>query len=280
MNDGRSRRAGHVVAGVAVVFGLVGCGAAGAASPGAVPAGAGAATAPPVTDAVTASTSASTAVAGATVAGTTRDDGGVANTALIDAAAAGSTVGADVPTTGAPITSAPPPEPPPTTIFEPAVRSGANVNVPTEVGDPLRIVVPSVGIDGPIVPSGLLADNTIAVPEDPKVAGWFTGASRPGELGPSVIVGHVDSRKFGLGVFWGLDKVAVGALVTVETTQAEQHFTVVAVQQIPKVDFPTADVYGVVPNASLRLITCGGSFDRSIGHYRDNVVIYLEKING
>ncbi len=170
------------------------------------------------------------------------------------------------------------------------MRSGANVNEPAPVGDPVRIVVASVGIDGPIVGTGLRDDGTLDVPADPHVAGWFTGAPRPGEIGPAVIVGHVDSRAFGLGVFWGLDRVEVGAAVTVydvppgqqsPTPQlAEQHFVVVATQRIPKVDFPTAAVYGIVPNSALRLITCGGSFDRSTGHYRDNVVVYLERTGG
>ena len=89
-----------------------------------------------------------------------------------------------------------------------------------------------------------------------------------------MIVGHVDSKR-GPGVFWRLHELPVGAVVTVLTTTGPIEFVVESVEQYPKDQFPTQDVYGAVPRPALRLITCGGSFDRSIGHYRDNIVAYL-----
>lgn len=79
------------------------------------------------------------------------------------------------------------------------VRGGANVNTVADVGAPIRVIVASAGIDGPVSAAGVLDDNTVAVPPDPSIAGWFTGGLRPGELGPAVIVGHVDSKKTGPG---------------------------------------------------------------------------------
>ncbi|MEO5899263.1 MAG: class F sortase [Ilumatobacteraceae bacterium] len=164
-----------------------------------------------------------------------------------------------------------------TTPTVPNVRDGANVNAVADVGDPIRVIVPSAGIDGPVSAAGVLADNTVAVPPDPAIAGWFTGGPRPGELGPAVIVGHVDSKKSGPGVFYRLRDVKVGDIATIVTTTGSQQFVAVATERVPKNAFPTARVYGQVPTAALRLITCGGSFDSSIGHYRDNVVVYLVK---
>lgn len=155
------------------------------------------------------------------------------------------------------------------------VRSGAEISPRAVVGDPVTISIPSLDVESTIVPTGLLGDGTIDVPADPSIAGWFTGGPRPGERGPAVIMGHVDSKQYGPGVFYALRDIEVGAVVTVGTTTEPQSFVVRSVERYPKDAFPTESVYGTVPEPALRLITCGGSFDRSIGHYRDNVVVYL-----
>ena len=93
--------------------------------------------------------------------------------------------------------------------------------------------------------------------------------------GPAVIMGHVNSKKFGPGVFYRLREIPVGSVVTVGTTGGPEQFIVQSVEQYPKNQFPTEAVYGPVPLPALRLITCGGSFDSSIGHYRDNIVVFL-----
>ncbi len=157
----------------------------------------------------------------------------------------------------------------------PVVRSGATVSPDAPVGDPLSISIPSIGVESALVPAGVLDDGTVAVPPDPNIAGYFTGGPRPGERGPAVIMGHVDSKKSGPGVFWHLVDLAVGAPVTVQTTTGAEDFVVLSVEQYPKNEFPTERVYGPVPQPALRLITCGGSFDRSIRHYRDNIIAFL-----
>jgi hypothetical protein len=161
---------------------------------------------------------------------------------------------------------------------EPTVRSGADVSADEPVGEPLTISIPAIGVFSELVPIGLLEDGTVAVPPDPFVAGWFTGGPRPGERGPAVIVGHVDSKKSGPGVFWDLVRLPVGSIVTITTTTGTNDFVVDEVDRIPKDEFPTERVYGPVPRPALRLVTCGGSFDRSIGHYRDNVVAFLSAV--
>jgi len=162
---------------------------------------------------------------------------------------------------------------------EPTVRSGADISADQPVGDPLTISIPAIGVFSELLPIGVLDDGTVAVPPDPFVAGWFTGGPRPGERGPAVIVGHVDSKKSGPGVFWDLVRLPVGSIVTITTTTGINDFVVDAVERFPKDDFPTERVYGPVPRPALRLVTCGGSFDRSIGHYRDNVVAFLSAVS-
>jgi sortase (surface protein transpeptidase) len=155
------------------------------------------------------------------------------------------------------------------------VKPGVNVNSDGIVGDPISISIPSIGVESLLVPTGVLDDGTMAVPADPAIAGWFTGGPRPGERGPAVIMGHVDQKRKGPGVFWHLRDLAVGADVTIHTTTGDVVFVVKERDLIDKDEFPTERVYGSVPTAALRLITCGGSFDHSIGHYRSNVVVYL-----
>lgn len=184
------------------------------------------------------------------------------------ATAASSPVGESTPvtsTTASPATAA----------VGPVVRSGANVDDDADPGTPLTLGIPDLDVVGDIVPVGLLADGTYDVPVDPATAGWLSSGPRPGERGPAVIAGHVDSRKLGPGLFWRLADLQVGAQVTITTELTTLTFVVDAVEQYPKDEFPTQAVYGPVPIPSLRLITCGGSFDSSTRHYRDNIVVYL-----
>ncbi|MEO6652617.1 MAG: sortase [Ilumatobacteraceae bacterium] len=161
------------------------------------------------------------------------------------------------------------------TTTEPPVRSGAIVSPVATVGDPLSISIPAIGVESVLLPTGYADDGTVDVPKDPSIAGWFEPGPRPGELGPAVIMGHVDSRKYGPGVFYRLRDIEVGDVATIETTSGPVRFVVRSVEQFPKQEFPTDLVYGPVPEAALRLITCGGSFDSSVRSYRDNIVAFL-----
>jgi LPXTG-site transpeptidase (sortase) family protein len=105
-------------------------------------------------------------------------------------------------------------------------------------------------------------------------AGWYADGPAPGETGPAVIAGHVDWAG-SPAVFARLDEVGAGDEVLVDHADGTtSRFTVTRVQRYAKSDFPTAAVYGPTPGAELRLITCGGVFDRATGSYRDNVVVY------
>jgi LPXTG-site transpeptidase (sortase) family protein len=124
---------------------------------------------------------------------------------------------------------------------------------------------------------GLRSDGTMQVPARGFPAGWFTGAPTPGELGPAIIAGHVDMK--GPGVFYDLHKLTAGDRVIVTRKDGtEPVFRVTQVQRFAKDAFPTKLVYGNIDHAGLRLITCGGTFNRSTGHYQDNIVVFADLV--
>lgn len=167
--------------------------------------------------------------------------------------------------------------PPPTASTDKGVpeASGRNVNDIASAGDPKAVEIPSIGVRSDLLRLGKASDGTAQVPADPQRAGWFSGGARPGDEGPAVILGHIDSRT-GPAIFFRLHELVPGAQVTVDTARGGRvEFTVDRVEQVAKNAFPTGEVYGPAFGRQLRLITCGGSFDRSKGHYRDNVIVFL-----
>lgn len=140
--------------------------------------------------------------------------------------------------------------------------------------EPLAVRIPAIGLEASLVPLGLNNDGTLEVPSAFHVAGWYVDGPLPGELGPAVITGHVDSRS-GPGAFFQLPRAKPGDEIFVDYGDGTSvSFIAERVEQHPKTAFPTGEVYGDTTRPELRLITCGGAFDRSTGHYRDNVVVW------
>ena len=140
---------------------------------------------------------------------------------------------------------------------------------------PIRIEIPAIGVSGPVDAAGLNQDGTLNVPADFARTNYYTGRPVPGDPGPAIIVGHVDNRR-GPAVFYRLRELQPGAEVVVHRADGSRVvFVVERSKQVPKNAFPTEEVYGATPDPTLRLITCGGSFDRGSGHYRDNIVVFL-----
>jgi sortase (surface protein transpeptidase) len=140
---------------------------------------------------------------------------------------------------------------------------------------PARLQVPALGIDSKLVRLALDAKGKMQVPQgaDYHLAGWFTGGPEPGQLGPAIIAGHVDSRS-GPSIFYRLHELKPGDVVRVTRADGRRlEFVVTERRQYPKADLPAQDVFGPVPWPALRLVTCGGDFDRRAGSYRDNVVV-------
>jgi sortase (surface protein transpeptidase) len=124
---------------------------------------------------------------------------------------------------------------------------------------------------------GLRADGTLEVPKGGFPAGWYDRGPTPGEVGPAVIVGHVDMN--GPGVFYKLHSMKPGDRVTITRADGSKPvFRVKQVTQYPKNSFPTKLVYGNIDHAALRLITCGGTFNSQTGHYEDNLVVFADLI--
>jgi sortase (surface protein transpeptidase) len=149
---------------------------------------------------------------------------------------------------------------------------------------PLRVRIPSLGIDAALIRLGLDSTGAVSVPPlgDANVAGWFTGNPTPGERGAAVIVGHVDTA-YGRAVFYPLGNIQPGADILVDRTDHRAaRFRVTSVEVVDKNRFPAERVYGTgrerdpssVPE--LRVITCGGAFDGQ--HYADNLVVYAELV--
>jgi len=145
---------------------------------------------------------------------------------------------------------------------------------------PTHVSIPSLKISSDLLSLGLADDGTIAVPaKGPHYdrAAWFNGSPRPGAQGPAVIEGHVDGAN-GPSVFHELGAITKGAKVTVTRTDGSKvHFVVDGVASYPKSDFPVTKVYANTDRPELRLITCGGRFDRSTGHYVDNTVVFAHE---
>lgn len=140
---------------------------------------------------------------------------------------------------------------------------------------PVRLRVPALGIDASLAELGLRGDGTLTVPDDAMVPGWWAGGSAPGERGPAVIVGHVDSH-VGDGIFHGLGRLGPGDAVVIDREDGTRaHFRAALTEVHPKDEFPTTRVYGETTTPQLRLITCGGDFDRDERSYEDNVIVYL-----
>ena len=141
---------------------------------------------------------------------------------------------------------------------------------------PVRLRIPAIGVDSELMTLGLQADGSLEVPPEGCPAGWYTGGPTPGELGPAIIAGHVDWAG-SPGVFFSLREMAPGDEIRVEREDGSTAlFRVQSIQQFPKDAFPTEAVYNDIDHAGLRLITCGGSFDRQARSYTDNIVVFAD----
>jgi len=145
---------------------------------------------------------------------------------------------------------------------------------------PVRIRIPDIGVEAPVMEVGKNTDDTVQVPplDDHNLTGWYRYGPAPGQRGPAVILGHVDSLT-GISVFFSLKDLHAGDRVYVTLADGKVAvFAVDGVQKVAKDAFPTAAIYGKAPYPSLRLITCGGPFDRATGHYVDNIIVYAHLI--
>lgn len=164
------------------------------------------------------------------------------------------------------------------TVAAPAVvpEASPRATAPVASSIPKRITIPSITASSSLIALGLNPDQTLAVPpvSTPMQASWYDRSPTPGQIGPSVILGHVNGGGKP-GIFADLAKVKPGQQVMVDRADGQTAvFTVSRVDLVPKDQFPTNQVYGDTPDAQLRLITCGGAFDAATRNYQSNVVAY------
>lgn len=143
---------------------------------------------------------------------------------------------------------------------------------------PTTVRLPAQDIAGKVIQLGLQPNGEMAVPQNGADTGWFSKSPTPGELGPSIVVGHVtwQGRR---GVFFDLGATKPGQRVEVDRADGTTAvFQVDAVEQYPKAKFPTQKVYGATDRAELRLITCGGVYDGDAQTHLDNIVVFAHLV--
>jgi sortase family protein len=147
---------------------------------------------------------------------------------------------------------------------------------------PVELSIPAIGVKSGLLRLGLNPDHTVQVPPLGAVseAGWYRNSPTPGQLGPAILLGHVDSAQYGPGVFFKLGALRKGDTVSVRRSDHRVAvFRVDAVVRYAKNHFPTLTVYGNTDHAALRLITCGGKFDFSTQNYEDNIVAFASLVS-
>lgn len=189
---------------------------------------------------------------------------------------------APLPSLAETIPTIPVPDPVPTTAAPPVDQPLPPISLvppaPQPDWTPLAVRIPEIGVDAPVDPMGVDAENALEVPTDTVRVGWWSGGAQPGQADPSVLVGHRDSST-GPAVFIGLDALEPGDEIEVDRADGSTaRFAVERLESHPKTEFPTLSVYGETDASTLRLVTCFGAFDDVARSYDDNLVVYANLI--
>lgn len=169
--------------------------------------------------------------------------------------------------------------PVPVPVPVPVERKPVSVaDIAAEAPPPRGVHIDRLGIGSPLVGLEVQGDGTLQVPDDYDTAGWHRAGTAPGEVGPAVVVGHVDSYE-GPAVFYRLRELQPGDRVTIDRVDGSVVvFEVYGQETVSKDAFPTERVYGPTEGPELRLVTCGGRFDEQARRYNDNVVVYAKQV--
>jgi hypothetical protein len=167
-------------------------------------------------------------------------------------------------------------------LSPPLAVSDSSLNtktLPLVRSEPVRLLIPALGIDTAVGTLGLQADHQVMVPTSAHVVDWYDDGPTPGQIGSAVILGHVDSFR-GPGTFFYLKNLRAGDSITARLADgAVAHFVVVRVVQYSKAAFPDRLVFGSHGTQSLQLVTCGGTFDHATGHYESNIVVFSRYVS-
>lgn len=164
----------------------------------------------------------------------------------------------------------------PSRSSSPGIQSHALLSVRRSI--PTRMSIPIIGMSAPLTVLGLNKDGTPQVPTSYYIPGWYKYDATPGQIGTAVILGHIDSVA-GPGVFYRLRELKNGNRVNVKLRDGlTVQFAVIAVREYLKAKFPDKLVYAPRKYAALQLVTCGGAFDYSTGHYLSSIVVYTKLV--
>jgi sortase (surface protein transpeptidase) len=159
----------------------------------------------------------------------------------------------------------------PVPITPPAARTAATA---------VRVQSPAIGVDSSLINLHLIAGtNQLQAPPEFNEVGWYSEGTVPGDVGPAVIDGHIDTPTEA-GVFINLIKLKPGDLIMVTlSTGRIVTFSVDSLQAVPKAAFPTDAVYGPTPTPQLRVITCNGMWNPATQRYLDNLVVFASMVS-
>jgi len=160
-----------------------------------------------------------------------------------------------------------------------ATVSDSEIEGPTlSEADPVRIRIPAINVDTSFVELGIDENKEIEIPDSYEQVGWYEHGPTPGELGPAVVLGHVDSLS-GPAVFYSLGQLNPGDKVEIDREDGTTAvFEVKTLERYEQDNFPTSLVYGDIDHAGLRIITCSGTYNRDTLRYDHNLVVYAELI--
>ncbi len=169
-----------------------------------------------------------------------------------------------------------PAAPPPAPTSSAAAATAAT----TEDGraKPTNVRIPKIEAESTLVEAGLDKNKSIEVPpvEQPMQAAWYKYSQVPGDAGPAILLGHVDGNKKP-GIFYKLHELKTGDEIFVKREDGKElRFVTTRTEQVPKEKLPEDAIYGTTQESELRLITCGGVFDKAAHSYKDNVIVYAK----
>jgi sortase (surface protein transpeptidase) len=143
---------------------------------------------------------------------------------------------------------------------------------------PVKVRIPKIAAESTLAEAGLDANQAIEVPpvSEPMQAAWYKFSQVPGDPGPAILLGHVDGNKKP-GIFYRLHEMKAGDEIFVERKDGKTlRFVASRTEQVAKDKLPEDAIYGTTTDPELRLITCGGVFDKAEHSYKDNIIVYAK----
>ncbi len=166
--------------------------------------------------------------------------------------------------------------------METEIKSSNSIEGPIlEKSFPTRLRIPKLNIDTNFVePLGLEDNGEVSVPDSYTEVGWYKHSPTPGQLGPAIVLGHVDSHT-GPAIFFYLGQLKEGDDVYIDREDGTSaQFKIEKLERYKQSEFPTELVYGNINYAGLRLITCSGIFSKGEQRYSHNLVVYARLVDG